>query len=182
MNVLREQLSGHLNIQRIHEIYAPIQSNTPLLERLCALSQDEDKTVSSNALWVMTHFSKEDNAWLLKKHQFLIESVLQSTDEDTGKRRMLLSILAKHQFSMENTRTDFLNYCLEHATMSSESTANRCRCMELAFEQCQFYPELIKELESILELVGSLPMQPAVNCTRKKVLKKISNLSIKHSL
>lgn len=177
MNTLREELQANLGIQRINEIYASLQGNKTLLEQLCALSRDSDKKVSANALWVMTHFSKEDSAWLLERYDFLIDSVLETTDEETGKRRMLLSILAKHKFSKESIRTDFLDYCLEHILMAKESIASRCRCMELAYAQCKFYAELMGELGSILEIVGSQPMEPAVKCTRKKVLKHIGKLS-----
>lgn len=172
-NQLREQLSGNLHIFNIHEIYASLQGNIALLEELCLLINDDDRRVCTNALWLMTHFSKEDNQWLTSKQDYLIDTVLATGDDDTSKRRMLLVILAKQPFEEERIRTDFLDYCLEHITMTQEATASRCRCMELAFAHCRFYPELLHELEMILDMVAQEPMLPAVSCTRKKVLRQI---------
>ena len=68
---LRARLSERVHIEDIREILHFIQDDEQLREEVYQFIFDEDDIVSYQALWVCTHFSKEDVEWLSRKQQEL---------------------------------------------------------------------------------------------------------------
>ncbi|KAB6163407.1 hypothetical protein GA414_19360, partial [Bacteroides xylanisolvens] len=64
---LRARLSERVHIEDIREVLHFIQDDERLREETYQLIFDEDAIVSYQALWVCTHFSKADVAWLSRK-------------------------------------------------------------------------------------------------------------------
>ena len=80
---LRDKLSVRFHIEDIREVLHFIQDDERLREEIYQLMFDEDDTVSYQALWTCTHFSKEDVEWLSQRQNELIDAAL--TCQHSGK-------------------------------------------------------------------------------------------------
>ena len=90
---LRARLSERVHIEDIREILHFIQDDEQLREEVYQFIFDEDDIVSYQALWVCTHFSKEDVEWLSRRQNELIDAAMPCPH--SGKRRMLLNLLSQ---------------------------------------------------------------------------------------
>ena len=109
---LRARLSERVHIEDIREILHFIQDDEQLREEVYQFIFDEDDIVSYQALWVCTHFSKEDVEWLSRRQNELIDAAMPCPH--SGKRRMLLNLLSQ-QPAANPPRMDFLDFCLERS-------------------------------------------------------------------
>ena len=75
---LRAKLSVRFHIEDIREILHFIQDDEQLREEVYQFIFDEDEIVSYQALWVCTHFSKEDVEWLSRRQDELIDAATVS--------------------------------------------------------------------------------------------------------
>ncbi|MDE6339361.1 MAG: hypothetical protein K2K97_06200, partial [Muribaculaceae bacterium] len=130
-----------------------------------------------NALWVFTHFSDENIQWLRTKRNFLIDILLNKFDYDAGakregKVRMTLALLERLPISAEDVRTDYLDYCLARIN-SLEPYGIRALCMKQAYRQCCYYPELLNELRSEIELMDTVPLSPGLEAARRNLMSKL---------
>lgn len=73
---LRARLSERVHIEDIREILHFIQDDEQLREEVYQFIFDEDDIVSYQALWVCTHFSKEDVEWLSRRQNELIDAAM----------------------------------------------------------------------------------------------------------
>lgn len=170
---LRPRLTVRLTKDDIKEMCRLTQGeqNHRLKEELYALTNDSDRRVATNALWVFQHFAKADNKWLYAKHDDLIDHCLATSD--ATKLRLTLSLLLRQPFEESQVRTDFIDYCLDHLTDARQPYAIRSQCMKLAYLQMRYWPELLEELKRTLELVARNPMSPAIKSAWRQVMKKI---------
>ena len=164
--------------QSIHEkdilvlcILTKGQENDVKKLELYSLLFDADKRVSDNAAWVFTHFDHLNNKWLFDEQDELIEEVMRTTSET--KRRLILTMLLRQPFTPEHIRTDFLDFCLGNITSFHEPIGVKTLSMKLAFEQSQFFPELLSELKSTLEIMETEALSAGLKSIRKKLLKKM---------
>lgn len=146
---------------------------SPAKQELYALIHNADIRVSYNALWTFTHFSKSDIGWLRDKRDELIDLLL--TDTHVGKRRLILILLERQSICADDLRTDYLDFCLSKIN-STEPYAIRALCLKQAFAQCRFYPELLNELTSEIDLMGYSDMSPGLISARKNVLRQLYRL------
>lgn len=170
---LRPRLTVRLTKDDIKEMCRLTQGeqNHRLKEELYALTNDSDRRVATNALWVFQHFAKADNKWLYAKHDDLIDHCLAMSD--ATKLRLTLSLLLRQPFEEPQVRTDFIDYCLDHLTDARQPYAIRSQCMKLAYLQMRYWPELLEELKRTLELVARNPMSPAIKSAWRQIMKKI---------
>lgn len=170
---LRPRLTVRLTKDDIQEMCRLTQGeqNHQLKEELYALTNDSDRRVATNALWVFQHFAKADNKWLYAKHDDLIDHCLATSD--ATKLRLTLSLLLRQPFEESQVRTDFIDYCLDHLTDARQPYAIRSQCMKLAYLQMRYWPELLEELKRTLELVARNPMSPAIKSAWRQIMKKI---------
>ena len=75
---LRARLSERVHIEDIREILHFIQDDEQLREEVYQFIFDEDDIVSYQALWVCTHFSKEDVEWLSRRQNELIDAAMSA--------------------------------------------------------------------------------------------------------
>lgn len=172
---LKQKLANRINEDDIHEAsyYAQGAEGEEMRKMLYSLMFDEDKRVSENAAWILTHFDLHTNEWLYQKHDELIDEAM-STKSDS-KRRLLLTLLLRQPFHEETVRTDFLDFCMEHMMSVAEPISVKAMCMKLAFEQCRFFPELLAELRNALEIMEPSMLTAGLRTTRKNVMKAINS-------
>lgn len=173
LTTLRPRLTVRLTKDDIQEMCRITQGdhNHRFKKELYALTNDTDRRVATNALWLFQHFSKADNEWLYAKHHELIDRSL--TTSDATVLRLTLSLLLRQPFEESQVRTDFIDYCLDHLTDARQPYAIRSQCMKLAYLQMRYWPELLDELKRTLELVARNPMSPAIKSAWRQVMAKM---------
>lgn len=140
-------------------------------EELFMLLFDEDKRTSDNAAWVMTHLPSSDDAWLTEKQQALINEAMHTTS--ITMRRLTMTLLLRTEFSADDIRTDFLDFCLDMMMRPDQPNGVRSVAMKLAFLQCCHFPELLAELRQTLDIMEPEFLSPALKTTKRTLLKKI---------
>lgn len=65
-----------------------------------------------------------------------------------------------------------LNDILE-ITACAQPYAIRAYCIKLAYEQMKFYPELLEELKTTLDMLEQEPLSPGLLSAKRQVMKKI---------
>lgn len=169
----RQKLSGRIHERDIQEIIHHIQQQETdtAIKSLYNLIFDTDKYISGNAAWILTHLDARHNKWLSPKQHELMQEAMQASD--TGKRRLILTLLLKQPFDKENINSDFLEFCFKHLTSVQESIGIKALCMKLAYKQCVHFPELLKELQLTLEIMDSDFLSPGLQAVKRKILKDI---------
>ena len=155
----------------IHEICILAHDNNHRKTELYQLTLDEDERVSTNALWVFTHFDLANNEWLYAKHDDLIDRVF--VEKSMTKLRLMLSLLLRQPFEKESLRSDFIDFCVGKITACSYPYAIRALCMKLAYEQMKYYPELLAELKAALNMLEQETLSPGLASAKRQVMKKI---------
>ena len=170
---MKSLLSHRLSMDEIKDICLLVQGeqNHSLKEQLYQLTLDNDRRVATNALWVFTHFSAVDNEWLYAKHDQLIDRCLN--EKDATKLRLMLNLLLRLPYTEEDTRTNFIDFCLMKLTDPKSPYAVRAQCIKLAYEQMKYWPELLNELRQTLELISCEPLSSGLHSAWKQVMKKL---------
>lgn len=169
---LRARLSERVHIEDIREILHFIQEDEQLREEVYQFIFDEDEIVSYQALWVCTHFSKEDVEWLSSRQNELIDAVMSCPH--AGKRRMLLNLISQ-QPAANPPRLDFLDFCLKRVMSRREPIGVQSLCIKLSYQLTCFIPELKKELRTMLEIMEPELLSPAIRAVRKNTLTEIDD-------
>ncbi len=175
---LKELLGGRLGAREIEMIcsWCAGASTEKAKQSLYDLVKDSDERVGYNALWVFTHFSPDDKAWLRPKRDELIDYLLGVGH--VGKRRLILNLLESQTISEGDVRADYLDFCLSRIN-STEPYGIRALCMKQAFAQCVFFPDLLYELKSELEIMDKGEMSPGLLSVKKKLLKNLKQITNK---
>lgn len=171
---ISETISGRIGTHHIRQICALCsgETNDRMKAELFSLINAPDDRTAYNALWVFTHFAPTDMAWLRPKRNDLIDLVLTVGHE--GKRRLLMTLLEHQTIGKDDIRLDYLDFCLSRIN-STEPCGIRALCLKQAFAQCRFYPELLAELETEMELMDSADLSPALLSARKNIRKRIAD-------
>ena len=138
-------------------------------EELFQLLFDEDKRTSDNAAWVMTHLPKTADEWLSERQNILIDEAMRS--ESTTKRRLVMNLLERTPFEADTIRTDFLDFCF-NAMLSDEPIGVKSLAIKLTYAQSKFYPELLEEFNTALQMMEPEVLPAALKHIRGKMLKK----------
>lgn len=155
----------------IYEICILTHGNNRRKTELYQLTLDEDDRISTNALWVFTHFDLQNNEWIYDKHDELIDRVL--VEKNMTKLRLMLSLLIRQPFEEASLRSDFIDFCVGKITACSYPYAIRALCMKLAYEQTKYYPEFLSELKATLDMLEQEPLSPGLASAKRQVMKKI---------
>lgn len=148
-----------------------VQVDDNAREALYELMLDSDNRAANNSAWVFCYAGKQTDGWLYPKHDELIDEAMRTTDDT--KRRLMLVLLLRQPFDKEHLRTDFLDFGLNCISSGKESTSVKTLSIKLAYEQCKFYLDLLRELQSTLELLGSDLLSTGVRTVRRKTLAEI---------
>lgn len=168
---MREQLEKPIGKATVKTIVRNV--NQEGLADLYRLLFDDEKRVSDNAAWVLTHISRNDRKFLEAHRDELIDKSLHTSS--VTKQRLILRLLVDIPFPESALRTDFLDYCLQGIPDINIPYGVRSLCMKLAFMQCRHYPELLGELRSILELMEPQSLSSGLVCARRNVLASIDS-------
>lgn len=136
-----------------------------------SLIDSSDRRVSRNALRLLATYAYHDDFWISGKRRDLIKRIM--TEEDSGQRRLMLSVLYAIFWDGRVTDSHFFNYCLDCIQDPHEPPANQALCIKLAYEQCYDTPEICRELRLLLEHMARQPLSAAAEAARRNTLKAI---------
>ena len=164
MSELKTILSG-----RISGNDAKTLAGADFKEELFQLLFDEDKRTSDNAAWVMTHMPKTVDAWLTERQNTLIDEAMRT--ESITKRRLIMNLLERTSFQQDSIRTDFLDFCF-NIILSDEPVGVKTLAIKLTYAQSIYYPELLEELNTALQMMEPEVLPAALKHIRNKMLRE----------
>ncbi|MCR5660108.1 MAG: hypothetical protein K6G25_12395 [Bacteroidales bacterium] len=164
MSELKTILSG-----RISGSDAKALAKADFGEELFQLLFDEDKRISDNAAWVMTHLPQAADTWLAEHQNTLIDEAMRT--ESTTKRRLIMNLIERTPFEVNHIRTDFLDFCF-NIILSDEPVGVKTLAIKLTYAQSVHYPELLEEFNTALQMMEPEMLPAALKHIRGKMLKK----------
>ena len=164
MSELKTLLSG-----RISGSDAKALAHFNLKEELFQLLFDSDKRTSDNAAWIMTHLPKTEDAWLTERQNTLIDEAMRT--DSTTKRRLVMNLLERTSFEADHIRTDFLDFCF-NTILSDEPVGVKTLAIKLTYAQSVYYPELLDEFNTALQMMEPEILPAALKQIRGKMLKQ----------
>ena len=168
MPINEERLRQTFSEGGAQEIYQEIKACGDFLGFAHRYAFSQDYRVARSALWGLTKASKKELSLLQEILNELIDQAMQT--ENSSIRRLSLNIIERLELYEEDLRTDFLDFCIEHATDVEEFPGIQAVCMKLAYRMCKFYPELMDELKRTLEAMEIDYYKPAVTGVRSRIL------------
>jgi len=151
---------------RISGNTAKTLAKTRSKEELLALLFNDNKRISDNAAWVMTHLPKTADDFLNKRQVHLIDEAMRT--KSPSKRRLIMNLLERTTFKREQINTAFLDFCL-NTIVSNEPIGIRSLAIKLAYAQCVHYPELLTEFDNTLKMMDTIGLPPALKHLREKM-------------
>lgn len=164
MSELKTLLSG-----RISGSDAKALAKGDFKEELFQLLFEEDKRTSDNAAWVMMHLPKTVDVWLTERQNILIDEAMRTGS--TTKRRLIMNLLERTSFQQDSIRTDFLDFCF-NIILSDEPVGVKTLAIKLTYAQSIYYPELLEELNTALQMMEPEVLPAALKHIRNKMLRE----------
>ena len=168
MRITTDRLKNVRGEADVLALYDDIRQSSGFADCAQRFMHYEDSRVARNALWTLTKASNQELSALQPMlHEFID---LGMNAENPAVKRLALTIVERLKISVDDLRTDFLNYCLEHMTDVEEQPSIQSLCMKIAFRLCRFYPELMGEFMRTLEAMEISYYTAAAKCVRSKIL------------
>lgn len=173
--ITRERLKGAYSEGEALAIYNEVKASGNFIgfarEYILSYHEGEegaDYQVARNALWGLTKGSSSEISQLQPLLHPLIDLALATANSSV--RRLSLNIIERLTIEVDDLRTDFYDFCLDHMTDVSEYPGIQSLCMKLAYKMSQFYPELMDELLRIIQGMEISYYKPAVKSVRNRIL------------
>ena len=159
----------YMHIDDIKSLAQRAHSDKSFMDELWStLFDGTNQRASNNAAWTMMHLPKSDFKNIDEHRNRLSELAIET--DNTTMRRLSLALLERLEWSIDDIRTDLLDFCLEHLALAEEPYGIRSVCMKLAYKMCRHYPELKEELRQSLLLIEPTDLGRGVRHTRNKII------------
>ncbi|MGN0282958.1 MAG: hypothetical protein ACI4B3_11795 [Prevotella sp.] len=166
--ITRERLKGSYSEGEALAIYNEAKIEGDFIGFCRQYMHDEDYQVARNMLWGLTKASKAELAQLEPIKDSIID--LAMTTDNPSVRRLSLNVVERLKMEKDELRSDFLDFCLEHAIDVEEFPGIQSLCLKLAYRMCSFFPELMGELKRTLEAMEIDYYKPAIKSVRNRIL------------
>lgn len=166
----RNALAGPIQSLHIEKIAQDICLHPEYLKDMYQLISDEKQTVSWRAIWACEKVSEKHPGWLVPMQDDITHRLL--TCRHDGSKRLLLSILYNLPVTVPIS-VDLLNFCFDHMLSPQESIGVQALAIRMAHRLCKSEPELLKELQLILENTDTEFYSSGVKATIRNTLKNI---------
>ena len=165
----RKDLLGSYGEREALAVYNALKPSGDFIGFAQSFMHDEDYQVARNALWTLTKATDEELSSLQPILNELID--LAITTDNSSVRRLSMNVIERLKITEDNLRTDFLDFCFDHAIDPAEYPGIQSLCMKLAFRMAVFYPELKGEFMRIVEDMDMQCYSPAVKSVRNRILR-----------
>ncbi|MCR4853308.1 MAG: hypothetical protein K5893_06945 [Prevotella sp.] len=165
-NGLTQTLSARISGAHVKALALCAAHDEAMLSELYELMWSADKRLADNATWVLTHLPPELNAWLNGHREQLMEAAMKA--DDATRRRLMLTLVERLPMEEGDVRADFVDFCFGCMASRWEPYGVKALCVKLSVAHCRHYPELIGELNMMLDMMAEESMSPGVRCAWKK--------------
>ena len=162
--------SKRINKPAIERIANECIANEATTRHLFLLTRSEDVTIAWHSLWVCNVMA-DKNPQSVKPYRKEWEQQLLGC-KNSGIKRMLLNILIEI-YDNDHLSVEILNLCFRDITSATLPPAVTVGAMKLAFLMSQPYPELMNELNLLMNELEEHPLTPAIKCTLRKIRKRM---------
>ena len=166
--ITNDTLKGFFGENDAQAVYQALKTTNGFLDFAQQFMHHEDAQVARNALWVLTKADDKELSALQPICSELID--LAMATEHSAVRRLSLNIVERLEMNEDDLRTEFLDFCMNHALDVEEPPGIQAICMKLAFRMCKFYPDLMDELKRTIAAMQIEFYKPAVKCVRNRIL------------
>ena len=170
INEFRNKLNVSISKLSIDALVQEICNQPKYLKDIYQLISDEKQVVSWRAIWTCEKVSELHPDWFIPLYNDILQPILACCHD--GSKRLLLSILYNIPVPTP-VPVDLLNYCLEHMLSPQESIGVQALAIRMAYKLCKQEPELLKELQLILENTDTEFYSVGVKTTIRNTIKKI---------
>lgn len=167
-------MSGRINLPDIRRLAVWAEEKPENRDVIWSLVGSENRKVSVNALWVMTHISDSEHVWIASLKDRLVNMLL--IEKDISRKRLLLHLLRNQEYTPDDIRTDFLDFCLSKINSECEPYAVRAFSIHTAFKMCRHFPELLEELGVYLDMLNQQTLSPGLVSARLNTIKAIQKI------
>lgn len=168
-------LAEKMGLSQVRKLALEASKSTEALEFLWEKSHSDNRRISVNCLWILTHVEDSCAEWLRSRQASIIERLL--TEKDASRKRIFLQLLKKQEFDPEEESSlRLLDFCLPKINSECEPYAVRCFSMYVAFSICHAVPELLGELEQHLELLSLQPLSPGLSSGLRQTRQGIARI------
>jgi hypothetical protein len=159
MNV-EEALIARFQEPKFTEWHRHFVAHPELIPDLVALALSSKKApLPAHASWLLIHLAKHDWTLLEEYEQAFIDCFLQSSNQSIL-RNMLVVLL---EFPLTDYReSEFLDGLISHVKNEENKVALRVYSLYKLLQFVQRYPEILHEIQAVIELIESHPMSPAM--------------------
>ena len=145
-------------------------------KELLTLALNKDLLLSSRAMWVLSHCSDMDYLRVKPFQNKLIEN-LKHKNLHNGVVRNTLRLFQKHPVPKKQ-ETFLLDLCFDIIKNPTEAIAVRAFAITVVFNISKPYPELLHELELVLQHLSVTENGPGIRSRVKNTLKAIRKLKL----
>lgn len=167
-------LSLKMGDREVRQILDMLVHNDALKHDVYQLMFSSDAYVAAHAAWVLTRMPKQEVAFLQQHQNEIIDNVM-AADANISLQRLSLNLLNNQMYVADDLRADFIDFCLVGMMAAKNPSGLRAVFMKVAYRQCRLIPELLSEFLTYIDMAKSSPMEPAISCTVKNILKEIAN-------
>jgi hypothetical protein len=154
------------NFTAFHQFFLENPKSLPFLVDL-SLSQ-KAHPVPAYSAWLLVHITKANPVLLAPFQEQLTEGLLQTANHSVQRSLLvvLLELPIKRKFKGE-----LLNYCFEVFSNTDTAVANRVYALYHLKRFVKSYPEIDQEVRSIIAILESQEMKPALRVGIRNYLK-----------
>ena len=166
-----EKVNNFRSIRTIDELVSEVYQNPTLIESIIVHIENPNRTVAWRTAWIIDKLSTKKPSLIEPYHKTLVE-MLKKTGSNSI-RRHLTKILGANP-TKECEDGELIDKCLNWVIHPKIPIAVKANAMQLLFELCKIYPELIPEFRIVVE--EGLPTGSAGYKSRARmILKAIDN-------
>ncbi len=170
---LADELTNEIRNFSAPVLAKKVLKNNELLE-LTDLAMSEDLLLSSRAMWVLSHCSDQAYDSVKKYHDKLIKN-LSRKGLHNGVIRNTLRLFQEYPVPKKQ-ESFLLDKCYGYLNDPSEAIAVRSFAIRIVFNISKPYPELLDELDTILNHLNIYDEPPGIKSRVKNTIKDIHKL------
>ena len=143
-----ERINNLRSIGTIDEIVSEIYQNPTLISEAITYIENPNPTIAWRTAWIIDKLSVKKTALIEPYHKTLV-GILKKTGNNSI-RRLLAKILAANP-TKDCEDGELIDKCLNWIIQPKIPVAVKANVMQLLFEICRTYPELIHEFRMVVE-------------------------------
>jgi hypothetical protein len=152
-----------------------IHDDIKLYETLLDLVFTLEHPMNMRLAWVLDITDENKHGFATPLLGKIIEQLVNI--KNTSVKRCLLRMLTRYQLNIYDEKiTSFINYCYDWLSSVEEPVAVKVYCMEIIFNTVKKEPDLLSELQAIIEMQYETEL-PGFQSRGNKILKAIKRLS-----